>query len=141
MILLDTNVLSELMKKAPDPRVVAWLDRQPRTSIWTTSVTYLEIRYGLQILPEGKRRDLLMEAFDIVIMNKIERRVAVFDISAAQHAADLMTARQRSGKPGELRDTMIGGIAMAANAALATGNIRHFDDLHVRVINPWAETI
>lgn len=141
MILLDTNVLSELMKKAPDPRVVAWLDRQPRTSIWTTSVTYLEIRYELQILPEGKRRDLLMEAFDIVIMNKIERRVAVFDISAAQHAADLMTARQRSGKPGELRDTMIGGIAMAANAALATGNIRHFDDLHVRVINPWAETI
>jgi toxin FitB len=139
MILLDTNVLSELMKKTPEPRVIAWMDRQPRTSIWTTSVTILEIRFGLQILPAGKRRELLMEAFDVVLLRMIERRVAVFDTAAAQQAADLMYARQKAGRPGELRDTIIAGIALAANASLATGNTKHFEDVRVRVVNPWTE--
>ena len=139
MILLDTNVLSELMKKAPEPRVIAWLDRQPRTSIWTTSITVLEVRFGLQILPAGKRRELLLEAFETVLANLIARRVAVFDTAAAQHAADLMAARRRAGRSGELRDTMIAGIALAANANLATGNIKHFGNLTGRLINPWTD--
>jgi predicted nucleic acid-binding protein len=140
MILLDTNVLSELMKKAPDARVIEWLDRQPRSSIWTTSVTILEIRFGLQILPTGKRRELLIEAFEVALMHKIERRVAAFDLAAAREAADLMGTRQKAGRPGELRDTMIAGIALATKARLATGNTRHFENLRVRVINPWTDS-
>jgi predicted nucleic acid-binding protein len=139
MILLDTNVLSELMKKTPDMRVIDWLDRQARISIWTTTITILEIRFGLQILPAGKRRELLMEALEVMLATKIERRIAVFDLAAAEHTADLMAARQKAGRPGDLRDTMIAGIALAANARLATGNTRHFEDLRVQVINPWTD--
>lgn len=139
MIILDTNVLSELMKMSPDARLIDWLDRQPRTSVWTTSVTILEIRFGLQILPLGKRRNLQMEAFDIVLEKKIERRIAAFDLAAARLAADLMSERQKAGRPGELRDTMIAGIALATNASLATRNTKHFENLRVQVINPWTK--
>jgi len=137
MILLDTNVISELMKRSPHPGVVAWLDRQPRTSVWTTSVTIFEIRLGIQLLPAGKRREELMESFRIVVLNKLARRVAVFDIAAAQATAELMSSQQRAGRPVELKDAMIAGIALAANANVATGNSKHFDDLRVTVINPW----
>ena len=137
MILLDSNVISELMKSQPDAQVIAWMDRQPRISIWTTSVTLLEIRFGLQILPAGKRREQQMEAFEILLTHKLERRIAVFDSAAARHTADLMAARQKAGRPGDLRDSMIAGIALAANASLATRNTKHFEDLSVPVINPW----
>lgn len=137
MILLDSNVISELMKSQPDAQVIAWMDRQPRISIWTTSVTLLEIRFGLQILPVGKRREQQMEAFEILLTHKLERRIAVFDSAAARHTADLMAARQKAGRPGDLRDSMIAGIALAANASLATRNTKHFENLRVPVINPW----
>src|SRR6266566_3687538 len=74
MIVLDTNVLSALMRRPPDTGVVEWLDKQPRTSIWTTSITILEIRYGLHILPIGKRRSALLQAFERVLVEKIENR-------------------------------------------------------------------
>lgn len=138
MIILDTNVLSALMRQSADKRVVAWLDNQPRTSIWTTSVTILEIRFGLQILPVGKRRAVLMQAFDIVLNDMLGRRVAPFDTVAAQHSADLMASRHKKGRPGELRDTMIAGIVLASHATLATRNTAHFEDLSLPVINPWA---
>jgi predicted nucleic acid-binding protein len=137
MIILDTNVLSALMRQSADKKVVAWLDKQPRTSVWTTSITILEIRFGLQILPAGKRRALLIELFETVLMEKIGRRVAAFDATAAQHAGDLMALRHREGRPGDLRDTMIAGIALGSRATLATRNTRHFEDLSVAVINPW----
>ena len=89
MIVLDTNVLSALMRHLPDRSVVEWLDKQPRTSIWTTSITILEIRYGLQILPIGKRRSALLQAFEKVLLEKIESRVAPFDTAAAQPAVRL----------------------------------------------------
>src|SRR2546429_5721268 len=84
MIVLDTNVLSALMRRPPDTGVVEWLDKQPRTSVWTTSITILEIRYGLHILPIGKRRSALLQAFERVLVEKIENRVAPFDTAAAQ---------------------------------------------------------
>jgi toxin FitB len=138
MIVLDTNVLSALMRQSADKTVVGWLDKQPRSSIWTTSVTILEIRFGLQILPLGKRRSVLIQAFEKVLVDKIEKRVARFDTVAAQHAGDLMAMRHKKGRPGELRDTMIGGIVLACHAKLATRNISHFEDLSVPVVNPWA---
>ena len=138
MIVLDTNVLSALMRHSPDRSVVEWLDQQPRTSIWTTSITILEIRYGLQILPIGKRRSALLQAFEKVLLEKIESRVAPFDTAAAQQAGDLMAVRHKKGRPGELRDTMIAGIVLASHAKLATRNTSQFEDLLVQVVNPWS---
>jgi toxin FitB len=136
MIILDTNVLSAVMRHTPDQNVIAWLDRQPRTSVWTSSVTVLEVRFGLQVLPSGKRRSALVQAFDEVL-NAIGHRVASFDVAAAQQAGDLMASRQRLGRPGDLRDTMIAGIALARRATLATRNTAHFNDISVPVVNPW----
>src|SRR5690348_13014244 len=112
MTILDTNVLSALMYPKPEPRVVAWLDRQPRTSIWTTSITVLEVRYGLQIIPAGKRRSGLMESFES-LLDIMGRRIVPFDAAAAELAGDLTASRQKKGRPGDLRDTMIAGIALA----------------------------
>jgi predicted nucleic acid-binding protein len=137
MIILDTNVLSALMRRIPDNHVIAWLDKQPRTSIWTTSVTILEIRFGLQTMPVGKRRAALMRTFETVLADKIGRRIAPFDMAAAQQAGDLMAVRYKQGRPGEMRDTMIAGIVLACHATLATRNTSHFEDLSLPVINPW----
>jgi predicted nucleic acid-binding protein len=136
MIILDTNVLSALMLSTPEPPVVDWLDQQPRTSIWITSVTVLEIRFGLQIMPGGKRRSALLHAFE-VLLEKIGRRVAPFDVPAAEQAGELMAARHRKGRPVELRDTMIAGIVLSHHATLATRNTPHFEDLPLPLINPW----
>ena len=137
MIILDTNVLSAMMQTTLNERVVAWLDKQARTSMWTTSVTTFEIRFGLQILPTGKRRSLLTRTFEAVLRDDIGGRVAPFDTAAAQFSADLMASRHKNGRPVELRDTMIAGIALACHATLATRNVLHFEDLSVPVVNPW----
>lgn len=136
MIILDTNVLSALMLERPDDRVAAWLDRQPRVSVWISSVTVFEIRLGLLVLAGGKRRALLMSAFEAVL-DAIEERVVPFDASAAQFAAELDASRRKKGRPGDLRDTMIAGIALAHHATLATRNTEHFDDSLVPLVNPW----
>jgi predicted nucleic acid-binding protein len=136
MIVLDTNVLSALMQRKPDESVVAWLDGQPRTSIWTTSVTVFEIRFGLEIMPSGKRRFGLEEDFDRLLIG-IDHRIAPFDTEAAEHAGKLMASRKREGQPRELRDTMIAGIVLAHHATLVTRNISHFNDVSATLVNPW----
>jgi toxin FitB len=98
MTILDTNVLSALMRQELDGKVVAWLDRQSRTSIWTTAITVLEIRFGLQIMAGGKRRSQLREAFE-GLLDQLGHRIAAFDDDAAAQAADLMALRQRKGRP------------------------------------------
>jgi toxin FitB len=125
------------MRSVPDKDVVAWLDGQPRTSIWTTSITVLEVRFGLQIMAGGRRRAALMQAFER-LLEKIGHRVIPFDAAAAQQSGDLMASRHKKGRPGELRDTMIAGIALAQHATLATRNTGHFDDVSVPLINPWS---
>ena len=139
MIILDTDVLSALMREEPDKAVAAWLNDQSRISIWTTSITVVELQFGLQIMPSGRKRSQLMEALEILLADKIAERIAPFDAVAAQRAADLMASRYRRGRPKELRDTMIAGIALAHNATLATRNTPHFQDLSVPVINPWSQ--
>jgi toxin FitB len=136
MIVLDTNVLSALMQQVPDKNVVAWLDRQPRASIWITSITVLEIRFGLQIMPVGKTRSSLIQSFE-ELLAKIGNRVIPFDVAAAQQAGDLMASRHKSGRPGDLRDTMIAGIVVAQHATLATRNTTHFEDILSPLVNPW----
>jgi len=137
MIVLDTNVLSALMNKTPDRAVVDWLDRQPRKSIWTTSVTMLEICVGLQIMALGKRRSALLENFE-TLMEKIDHRVVSFDGAAAQEAGSLMATRQKRGRSIDLRDTMIAGIVVANHATLATRNTPHFQDISAKIVNPWS---
>jgi predicted nucleic acid-binding protein len=136
MTILDTNVLSALMHVAPDGKVVAWLDRQPRASIWITSITVLEIRFGLQTMPGGKRRSALIQSFQ-ELLDKLDHRVVPFDVGAAEEAANLMASRQKNGRPGDLRDTMIAGIAIAQHATLATRNTAHFEDIAVPLVDPW----
>jgi predicted nucleic acid-binding protein len=136
MIILDSNVISELMRPRPEQRVVAWLDRQPRSSIWTTSVTLFEIGLGLQIMPTGKRRDLFTEGFEN-FLRRIDNRVAPFDDEAARRACALVASRKGQGRPRESRDTMIAGIVLSRSATFATRNTRDFDDIPASVIDPW----
>jgi hypothetical protein len=136
MTILDTNVVSEFMLRSPNPKVVGWLDRQPRSSLWTTAITIFEIRLGLQIMPNSKRRDLLSQRFDEVLA-RMNEQIAPFDTEAAQQAASLTASRKMQGRPRDLRDTMIAGIVLARRTSLATRNTAHFDDVAITIINPW----
>lgn len=137
MIVIDTNVLSALMRKVPERPVVEWLDRQAAESIWITSITLFEARLGLALLPKGKRRQALETAFDKLLVEDLEGRVLDFDRPAAEAAAELAAGRQREGQTIDIRDTQIAGIVIARRAGFATRNVRHFSDLNVDVINPW----
>ena len=137
MIILDTNVLSTLMQRTPDTAVVAWLDGQAAESVWITSITLFEARLGLALLPAGRRRQTLQSAFTQLLENDLENRVLDFDTAAATEAATVAAERQRRGRPVDMRDTQIAGIALARRATLATRNVRHFADLKVPVIDPW----
>jgi predicted nucleic acid-binding protein len=137
MIILDTNVVSEIMRPRPDERVTHWLDGQPRASIWTTSVSVFEIRFGLETMPVGKRRDLFMASFERWLEEVVQQRIANYDETAARRAAELAADRQRRERPGELRDTMIAGIVLATHATLATRNVQHFEEIASSVVNPW----
>ena len=140
MIILDTNVVSEIMRPRPDEGVTRWLDRQPRASIWTTSVTVFEIRFGLEAMPFGKRRTAMMASFERWLGEVVQQRIASFDETAARRAAELAADRERRGRPGELRDTMIAGIVLASHAKLATRNLKHFEDIASSVENPWEDS-
>lgn len=139
MIILDTNVLSALMRSVPDEPVIDWLDRQPPESVWITSVTLFEARFGLNLLPKGRRRQALESAFERLLEDDLENRVLDFDSAAAAAAAVLAAIRQKAGRPVDVRDTQIAGIALARRATLATRNVRHFADLKVPMINPWQD--
>ena len=136
MILLDTNVLSELMQRQPEPAVIAWLDVQSADSLWLSSVTLFEARFGIAALPDGHRKDALLHSLEALVSEDLQHRVAAFDSSAASQAARLAAERKRLGRPVDMRDTFIAGIALAHGATLATRNTRHFEDLP-SVVDPW----
>jgi predicted nucleic acid-binding protein len=137
MIVLDTNIVSELMRDVSERAVVAWLDRQIEGSIWITTITVFEVVVGLELLPQSRRRSALSADFERFMDSFIGGRVMAFDSAAARAAARLMAERRRAGRSGELRDTMIAGIALSTGATLATRNVRHFEDLSVTIIDPW----
>ena len=138
MILLDTNVVSAFMQREVDPVVLAWLDSQPAESIWTTSITVFEIRMGLDLMTEGRRRRTLEDLFARMLEEDFEGRVLPFDAPAAQAAGRLAAARRRVGRSLEIRDLQIAGIAAARKATIATRNVRHFEELDLPLINPWS---
>jgi predicted nucleic acid-binding protein len=137
---MDTNVLSALMRQVPEPPVVEWLDLQPSQSVWITSITLFEARWGLALLPKGRRRQALESAFQKLMVEDLEGRVLDFDSSAAIAAALLAAERQRKGLTIDMRDTQIAGIVVARRAKFATRNVRHFSDLGIELVNPWDST-
>lgn len=137
MIILDTNLISALMRQEPGRQVVKRLDTQPAASVWITSIPVMEIRFGLETTPKGRRQRALIASFGLVLKSMIEGRIATFDAQAGMHAAGVMAQRKRKDRPIDVRDTMIAGIVLANRAELATGDIRHFEDLPLTVVNPW----
>ena len=138
MILLDTNILSALMQRDPDPAVVTWLDGLPAESVWTTSVTVFEVRFGLELLAMGSLRRRLEAAFAKALEDDFEGRVLPFDQAAAGAAALIAARQRRAGRPVEIRDVEIAGIATSRKATLATRNVRHFEGLGLAIIDPWS---
>ncbi len=138
MIILDTNVLSTLMGDEPGPAVVTWLDTQPTESVWTTAITIFEVRTGLELLDASRRRQRLESAFEQLLARDLDGRVLAFDTAAADASGTLVAKRQRVGRSIEIRDAQIAGISLARKATLATRNVRHFKDLGVRLVDPWA---
>jgi toxin FitB len=138
MILLDTNVVSALMQREPDPVVVTWLDDQPAESVWTTSITVFEVRTGLELLAPSRRRQQLEEAFDRLLVDDLDGRVQPFDLPAATAAGTIAAGRQRAGRTVEVRDVQIAGIALARKGTVATRNLRHFMETGVDLVSPWS---
>jgi len=137
MILLDTNVISEILKPHAEPNVTAWLDRQPLSSIWITSISVMEIRFGLELLDPGRRKSQTSAAFLRFVSATIADRIAPFDAPAAEIAGKLSAARRRKGLVVDHRDTQIASIAVLHKATLVSRNIRDFGDLDERLVNPW----
>jgi toxin FitB len=139
MIVLDTNVLSEVLRPAPEPRVVDWLNDQPRTSLFTTTVTRGEILYGIRLLPVGKRRDGLWDAAINIFDIDFAGQVLIFDNVAADEFAQISASRRAAGRPITQFDALIAGITRSRGAKLATRNVTDFDACDIEVINPWSE--
>lgn len=137
MIVLDTNVLSELLRPAPQPAVVEWLNQQPRASVFTTAITRGEILYGIRMLPMGKRRDALWDAATRIFDVDLEGHVLAFDGAAANEFAQISATRRAAGRPLAQFDAQIGGITRSRGAQLATRNVSDFDACGFEVMNPW----
>lgn len=126
-----------MMQRDVSSVVVSWLDAQPAESIWTTSITVFEVRMGLELLAAGRRRRILEDTFARVLEEDFEGRVLPFDSAAAHAAGRIGAERRQTGRPVEIRDLQIAGIAAARKATIATRNVRHFQGLGLTVIDPW----
>lgn len=139
MILLDTNVLSELMRPRPDPRVVTWLDGFAQSEIWISAVTVAEIRLGLALLPNGKRRALLWDLAEQMFQEDFSERCLPFDCSAAAEYADIVARRTRQGRPISVEDAQIAAIARSSGLELVTRNVKDFSGIEgLTVFDPWS---
>lgn len=139
MLVLDTNVISELMKVKPDPAVVNWLDGQTPDSVWITSISVFEISFGLNSLPNGKRKRALQQAFENMLAEDLEHHVLDFDQAAAERAGEISAKLHSLGRAVEVRDVQIAGIVSVRHATLATRNLKHFRDTGIASVNPWGE--
>ena len=138
MIILDTNVLSELTRVTPASAVLNWLDAQPTTAVATTAITAAELLYGVARLPDGARKTALTGAVHALLTEDLAGRIEPFDSAAATHYADLITARDRAGHPISIPDAQIAAICRARQASLATRNTGDFTGTGIDLIDPWA---
>jgi toxin FitB len=139
VIVLDTNVLSELMRPVPSTQVVRWVTSQPATELFTTAITEAEIFYGIELLAKGKRRAGLQAAAEAMFTDDFAGRVINFDSHAARAFATIAARRRALGKPVSHSDAQIAAIAQLYGAALATRDVADFEGCDIRVIDPWAE--
>ncbi len=137
MIVLDTNVLSEMMREAPASSVVAWLNDQDASLLFLTAVTVGEIRYGLRALPQGKRRRFLEEGFERILAEAFPGRILAFDEAAAHRYGEIMGRRKEIGRPLAILDGQIASIAWSNGCSVATRNVQDFIECGVDVINPF----
>ncbi len=137
MIILDTNVLSELVKPVPEQRVVDWLDSLVPDEVMTTAVTAAELWYGVRRLPDGKRRAELAEGIDAMLFDDLGGRIEVFDAAAANRYADIVMAREKLDRPIAAADAQIAAICAKRKATLATRNVKDFEGTGVVLVNPW----
>ena len=137
MIVVDTNVLSEVFRPQPSERVRVWMSGQPADSLFTTAICEAEILYGVALLPAGRRRSALEKAAKAVFSEDFEGRVLGFDSLAARAFTEIATTRRRLGRPIAEFDAQIAAIARSAGAAVATRNEEDFTDCGIDIINPW----
>ncbi|HET9086242.1 MAG TPA: type II toxin-antitoxin system VapC family toxin [Acidobacteriaceae bacterium] len=139
MIVLDTNVLSELMRPNPSLRVLAWMRQLPRPQMAVTAITEAEIFYGVELLPQGKRKNQFLSEAESMFAEDFRGRTLPFDSEAARLYAKIASARRAKGKPISVPDAQIAAIVLAHNAVLATRNIMDFAGCGVQIVNPWKE--
>lgn len=137
MILLDTNILSELIRPALEPAVEQWLAEQPDASLFICAITEAELRYGAALLPNGKRRAALTAEIKGMLEEDFGGRILPFDSMAAQAFAVLASERRQAGKPISQADAQIAAVARSRGASLATRNMPDFEGCEIEVINPW----
>lgn len=137
MIVLDTNVLSELMRPEPAPQVLRWVAAHAGTSLFTTTITQAEILYELELLPDGRRREALAVAIDSVFREDLRDRILPFDTPAARFYGLIVTARRRAGRPISQLDAQIAAIARSREATLATRNVPDFQGCGIDVVDPF----
>lgn len=137
MIILDTNVLSELMRPKPDPGVVTWVAKQPSAELFTTSITEAEIFYGIELLTKSKRRDALLAAAEAMFAEDFAGRILGFDSDAARVFSRGAAHCRALGRPITHADAQIAAIAQLRGAKLATRNVAHFRDCGPGVVDPW----
>jgi len=138
MILLDTNVLSELMKPAPNPGVVRWIAARSAATLYTTSITQAEILHGVMLLPAGKRRTAFQAAAEAMFSDDFSGRILPFGTDAAPLYAQIAVARRKLGRPISHFDAQIAAIARSTGATIATRDIPDFEDCGVKLVDPWA---
>jgi toxin FitB len=137
LIIVDTNVISELMRERPDRRVFAWVDGQPSEQLFTTAITKAEILYGIETITHGKRRNSLAIAANAIFSETFKGRILAFDSDAAAYFAQLSATRKSAGRRMSEFDAQIAAIALAHHGTLATRNTRDFEGCGVDLIDPW----
>jgi predicted nucleic acid-binding protein len=139
IIVLDTNIVSELLRPSPEPRVEAWLAARDSASVYLTTISEAELRYGVAILPAGRRRDSLKKAIDGILREDFRARILTFDSSAAEAFALIAADRRAAGRPISQFDCQIAAIGRANGVSVATRNIRDFEACGIELIDPWAD--
>jgi hypothetical protein len=137
MILLDTNVISEMLRQRPNPAVSAWLDDYPEEELWTASVVVAELLAGIELMPSGRKQNGLREAVEDMLTQDFRGQILTFNLPAARQFARILAARREIGRPISEMDAQIAAIARTNGAALATRNVGDFDECGVDVFNPW----
>ncbi len=137
MILLDTNVISEIMRPRPEPAVAAWFRERPRKELWTASVVIAELLSGIELMPAGRRQRILREAVEGMVSEDFRGQVLKFDVPAARRYGQILASRKHLGRPIREMDALIAATALASGATLATRNIADFEDCGIQLVNPW----